>query len=887
VATNEVQNQPLLVDPQAVEAPDFGVEIATWAAGLPEWQQDIVARLAAGGELSSGEVGDVKSRLLATVGFDDGRSVDNALPVTPGAFGAAVGTTTRILALGQLEGVNGLEQKDPQTLEFSSDGLTLVYGDNAAGKTSYARTLKHVGRAVGERIVILPNVKSQAPHPAPTAEITMEVDGTSAVVSAELNRPPPAECAEIQAFDSRCSEIYVADENRVDFTPQVLGIFDRLVAAQISVRNAIQHRIDELTESRPNFDDFESGTVASEAVISLSAATDIEALRVLATMSKEEVAQVEQLRSSLAAVGAALDQQIGAAQSAAAQATEMAKTVGEIANIVSDDAIARRGKLRTDAADKLKSAEAAEKAAFGESPRKAEVADAWEVLWSAAHEYFHASEGEAAKFPPDTEAAVCPLCEQVLSPEAQERFKSFARFVADESAASARSARGDQRTAEEILAAQLPAISSEHLESLRAAASEVAVAVESFIESARLRATALRKEDSAAGLEAMPSNPSQLLTAFAASETARASKLSGLKDPEKRAKQEAELKELEDRQRLGAMISDVVQWHSHLPELEALEKAKSALVTAAITRKHGELADRVITNTYLANLRTELKVLGLDYFNVEAVPRGQAGTRVVRISMSDFDPEFDLPDVLSEGEQRGLGLACFLAEVKTLGGKGPIVLDDPVSSFDQSRRERVAKRLHDEALERQVVVFSHDLPFTYYLARVGEDRNREIALRYVRRHEGKPGFVANEGPDELLKPGNLVQKLIEALAKMPDEGQDGRFATAIFVQGWYAGLRKAWERTVEKVLFRDVVTRFDRAVKTRALSGVRVDEAFVIRVTEGMSTCSKYPHDSPIPDGVELPTREEMRADAETLSAFIKDVSEMQKAVAKGTKVGV
>lgn len=882
MATNDARNELEVVNQQAVETPDFGAEIADWAAGLPAWQQGIVARLSSGGELSSDEVADVKSRLLSSVGFDDGRSVDDPLPVTPGSFGATVGTSTRILALGQLEGVNGLQQEDPQTLEFAGESLTLVYGANAAGKTSYARTLKHVGRAVGERIVILPNVKSQAPHPAPAAEITLEVNGTPEVVSVELNGTPPAECAEIQAFDCRCSEIYVADENRVDFTPQVLGIFDRLVAAQINVRNAIQGRIDELVESRPAFDDFDSKTVAGVAVLSLSAETDIAVLRAMATLNKDEETKIDQLQSSLAAVGAALDQQIGAAQSAAAQASGMAKTIGEISAIVSDDAIVRRGTLRTDSADKLKSAEAAEKAAFGESPRKTEVADAWESLWTAAHDYFHATTGEASEFPPDAEDAICPLCQQVLSPEAQERFKSFARFIADESAASARKARGEQRAAEEVLAASLPTVSSDNLESLRAAASEVAEGVESYIDSARIRAERLRQEDSAIGLEPMPSDPSPLLTAFATNETERASQLAGLKDAEKRAKQEAELKELEDRRRLGAMMDEVTRWHSNLPELEGLEKAKSALGTTAITLKHGELADRVITDTYLENLRTELDLLGLGYFNVNAVPRGQAGTRVVRISMSDFDPEFDLPDVLSEGEQRGLGLACFLAEVKTLGGKGPIVLDDPVSSFDQSRRERVAKRLHDEAAERQVIVFSHDLPFTYYLTRIGEDRNREIELRYVRRHEGKPGFVANEGPDELLKPGNLVQKLIEALAKMPDEAQDGRFVAAIFVQGWYAGLRKAWERAVEKVLFRGVVSRFDRAVKTTSLADVRIDESLVIRVTEGMSTCSKYPHDSPIPDGVELPTRDEMLADAETLSAFIKDVNEMQKAVAKG-----
>jgi len=38
------------------------------------------------------------------------------------------------------------------------------------------------------------------------------------------------------------------------------------------------------------------------------------------------------------------------------------------------------------------------------------------------------------------------------------------------------------------------------------------------------------------------------------------------------------------------------------------------------------------------------------------------------------------------------------------------VLDDPVASLDQARREYVARRLVGESRDRQVIVFTHDLP---------------------------------------------------------------------------------------------------------------------------------------------------------------------------------
>ena len=45
-----------------------------------------------------------------------------------------------------------------QTLEFQPAGLTVIYGDNASGKSGYARILKKVCRARAAEKPILPNV---------------------------------------------------------------------------------------------------------------------------------------------------------------------------------------------------------------------------------------------------------------------------------------------------------------------------------------------------------------------------------------------------------------------------------------------------------------------------------------------------------------------------------------------------------------------------------------------------------------------------------------------------------------------------------------------------------------------------------------------------------
>ncbi|MEJ7393557.1 AAA family ATPase, partial [Staphylococcus saprophyticus] len=86
----------------------------------------------------------------------------------------------------------------------------------------------------------------------------------------------------------------------------------------------------------------------------------------------------------------------------------------------------------------------------------------------------------------------------------------------------------------------------------------------------------------------------------------------------------------------------------------------------------------------------------------------------------------------SEGEQKALSLAFFLAEISSMDNTGGIILDDPVSSFDQGRREYVAKRLIEEASNRQIVIFTHDIVFFHTLGNFAKQKNVSITQNVVR-----------------------------------------------------------------------------------------------------------------------------------------------------------
>lgn len=66
-----------------------------------------------------------------------------------------------------------------------------------------------------------------------------------------------------------------------------------------------------------------------------------------------------------------------------------------------------------------------------------------------------------------------------------------------------------------------------------------------------------------------------------------------------------------------------------------------------------------------------------------------------------------MSDVLSEGEQKGVALALFIAERRMQLSQNPIILDDPVNSLDHFITAKLVERL--SRLGNQIIIFSHNV----------------------------------------------------------------------------------------------------------------------------------------------------------------------------------
>jgi hypothetical protein len=236
---------------------------------------------------------------------------------------------------------------------------------------------------------------------------------------------------------------------------------------------------------------------------------------------------------------------------------------------------------------------------------------------------------------------------------------------------------------------------------------------------------------------------------------------------------------------------------------------------------------------------------------------------------------------LSEGEQRVVAIASFLAELAAVDHSSPIVFDDPVSSLDHLYREKVANRIVQEGKRRQVIVFTHDITMLLALERECAEQRVELLVHTVRRSAAGPGECPDSGSrpwhamttsDRIGYLKNVSAPYKKLQATSPDDYR-------VAVESIYGMLREAWERAIEEVLFNDTIQRFRPSIETNRLKRICFEATDFATINTEMSKCSTIfsGHDTAPALRPEAPSPDEVTADIKKLESFIKALRERQK----------
>ena len=511
--------------------------------------------------------------------------------------------------------------------------------------------------------------------------------------------------------------------------------------------------------------------------------------------------------------------------------------------------------------------------------------DPWEILLSSAAAFAQQQAYVGHNFP-GPEDASCVLCQQPLSAEARTRLEGFWTFLQG----NAQRTYDQKRTRwtdvyAPVKTAALAAFPNDKtiFDELADIGVDLRSAVRAFVAALLTRQASVVRRVASKQLEdlvELPTSPQQAMQDSRAHFLDQATKLEQGMTPDQRAVKQKRLAELQARFKLGELLPMVAQAiESEKRDYQFAEAVKQCN-TQTLTKKSNEVYERTVTSALHAALERELQALGVNH----SISLGMSGQKGVRMQQLRLDaaalPKEKLSVILSEGEQRAIAIASFLAEVSLEPGKSGIVFDDPVTSLDHRRRERIAKRLAQEAKHRQVIVFTHDLAFAWELQQSAEAAGHKAAVRHVFAAGASKGHCSEKLPFEGQKVKarlGLLREQYHKAKKALEERHDFDEHSQLLRSG-YRMLRDTWELLIEDNLFNGVVKRFQRPISTLRLRSVQVEDAHAKAVYDGMTRASYFAHEGGDEAPPTLPESDEFFADIRHLEETFNSVVAANKA---------
>lgn len=825
--------------------------------------------------------------VVARVGAANGLASVDEHPCTLFAEEGIVGAVdvpddVVLRSVGPLRGLDRLA--GDQTLHFAHSGITVVFGDNGSGKSGYTRALRKLCSARIDAVLQGDVFSDGAEAPKAIGYCYHQGEGTQVTETWVDGQAKPTALRGLTLLDTDNLRIYVDGRNEILYLPPEVACVGRLADLYGAAALHFRGLIDAATARCvvPFGGHYRQGTTAAVLVALLQIRTGRPELptepqlRAAAEWSQESETELGQATAQLvqgpASVAARCERIAAACNTVAA---DIERNIGPLDHLVvglDRPMIVARAETK-----RIVDTLAAEQ--LGGQPLTTTGSPAWRSLYLTARQ-FAAEAGLRGAADAFEIGDPCPLCQQPLEEDAARRLAAFDALVAGK-------ATQEAKVAADAFARRLGALQAlvfkpdAELRTLLAEAAAEGTAAETLVQETIAYNEALRARRHAVVqqfeteehvvLPPLAPAPSARLRAWAVSLATHAANLRSTDI--QTAAVSARIAELTARRQLSGQIEEIVARRHELDRIHAWKACEAALGTGPLSRLGTTLRKELTSPALEARIVAEIEGLGLHHIPLRFSDESAKGTSVFEVELATHK-KVKKARVMSEGEQRALSLACFLAETHVAGKRSAIILDDPVTSLDHGRVRCVARRLVDEASKgRQIIIFTHNLVFYYELMLSCVDRDAPVAALPCLIQQGPTGefgmvsvgdepWVARKVKDREAS----LKALIDAIADtVPVTSADYRRHCT----GFYAALRETWERAVEEVVLNDVVRRFGSDVGTLRLGGVEVSDDDFMIVHRAMRRASERSgHDQAAGRQIEMPTKAQMRTDLHELTTF-------------------
>lgn len=816
--------------------------IIKWLADKPLFIRDAARRLLENAELSDTDNDELFNLLRKECGFKDIEL--EAIPVNDSNIPTEITTEVevpRLLSIKNPVNINALDSN--AELKFSSNGLTVVYGKNGSGKSSYSRILKRFCWSRHKNTKVLKNVYTKSDEKqSVTIEVGVENDSTEYNLNLD-DQESNSSLNSIYVFDSICSSIYISNETETEYQPAEIDLIQDLINTLKGLGLRIDNEESKLVTTKPELSFQEYGTAdiyswylniekqTPENISSKLTISDNQKKRhseLAALLSKSDPNKENKVLEQKKSRYESLKNELLRIEKA------FSKTNFQNIKILRDDFNVKKdayelSKTLIESHNKL--------AGIG--------SESWKLLWNAAKKYATTEvHPHVSEYPSDRSASVCVLCQQELDEESKKKQTDFDSFIKSNASAEFDQAKKllvDKRNQiknVKIIASQdtLTEIKQEvdafeiKYNAFDVAFTEVQTNWSSFLDEDKLINEILISDHQAKEEESDNQTTVEQITSEEDQETENLTyeeKLNSISDLVTKeigkieGKIEANKKLLEDRptlekekKELDALIyleskkSEIQAYLTEYSLKELYKTCKTKLNTAQYSKKIGDLRETNAINSLKNKFTSVLSFFNADLASKVSLERARtdSGTTFHQLGFSAIDGSMN--SVLSEGEQKIISLSGFIAECLIGNTNNTIVFDDPVNSLDQDYREKIAEKLIEMSGERQIIVFTHDLYFLSLLMYGSKESLGEECHSVSLEFTGNSGVVTDEVPF-LAK--NVQQRIdnikseLNALASQTT-GKD------TVLDSIRKKMRFLVEKSIEEILANKTIQRFSKNI---------------------------------------------------------------------------
>ncbi|MGJ4973427.1 AAA family ATPase [Bradyrhizobium sp. HKCCYLRH1073] len=878
-------------------------ELFEWCAGRPLWQQEAIRLLATKPTLEVKELDQLEEAVRAEAGMTAAKPPAwPALTKTLLKSGNKFAPVTVLGSIGPLQNIDRLAAEQPP-LKFAVNGVTLIYGPNGSGKSGYCRIAKKICHCLHD-VTLRGNVYEPASSQPREVTLTFRVEGEAkrTVVWDDQSAPPP-ELGRISVFDSDAAGLYVDAERNIEFLPFELALLTNLAEVLRILDGRFKAEEAGVTKAHkaPLPLGYEKRTKVSEMIATLKADENLpseQAMRALAAWTKKNESDLQALTLELSRDPIRLSKVKEATKSVI---ETLAADANKIVDAVGNAGLAKLCELKETAAATRDAAIAAASALAADSAVPQLGNETWRQMLKYARDF--AAEAYPVLEPPQLATAdTCVLCHQPLDEPARTRLAAFDAYIEGKANADAEKAKKEfTDAARAILSLKIPSIQEikdRLVNFVEGSTTRLALAdrIEQFYSACQERhalvSTAIQARDYAS-FDRLADLHRAVIDEIRAEAIVLAGEIKDLTptadESARRQKRQQEFDELQAQKKFAADIETFVARRNSLDLLLKIKACLSACAVTGITSHITRIRRKSLTASLQASLEDEIKALDLQHLPLKLADRGEVGKSKVHIGLEAKQKVGKNSDILSEGEKRALALAGFLAELKEVGARHGIVVDDPVSSLDHARMEAVAKRLVREAASgRQVIIFTHNLFFHYALLEIAQEMKVPVREEWISKHgDGRFGVIDNsQQPWISMGVTKRIAIIDGLLQKRTPTYSETNEADRSFVTDVYTKMRETWEHAIEEVLFAGVIGRFRPNVSTLKLRAARIEKADYEAVYTGMTRCSKYSgHDQSAGVPADLPKFTEIKADLEKLRTFVSTANARRKALDEEGKI--